>query len=110
MLCAYYDCSCDSRGLFDDREVARTPGYLTHLNQYHVINLDITGFLSEAKWQRKPMADVPERIVDAIHKELKDTFPQLPSGGSLMEDLIRCVEETGREFHAPGPGGGAEME
>ena len=98
MLCAYYDCSCDSRGLFDDREVARTPGYLTHLNQYHVINLDITGFISEAKRQRKPLSDVPERIVEAVHKELKDMFPELPAGESLMENLSRCVEETGREF------------
>ena len=24
MLCAYYDCSCDSRGLFDDKEIAGT--------------------------------------------------------------------------------------
>ncbi len=58
MLCAYYDCFCVSRGFFDGKETARTPGYLTHLNRYHVINLDITGFLSEAKMQRKPMADV----------------------------------------------------
>lgn len=58
MLCAYYDRFCVSRGFFDGKETARTPGYLTHLNRYHVINLDITGFLSEAKMQRKPMADV----------------------------------------------------
>lgn len=31
MLCAYYDCSCDSRALFDDKEIGRTEGYLTHL-------------------------------------------------------------------------------
>ena len=43
MLCAYYDCSCDSRSLFDDKEIARSQDYLTHLNQYHVISLDITG-------------------------------------------------------------------
>lgn len=98
MLCAYYDCSCDSRALFDDREIARTPGYLTHLNQYYVINLDITSFLSEAKMQRKPMADVPGKIVEAVHKELKNLFRLLPPGGNLSDDLIRCVEETGRGF------------
>lgn len=32
MLCAYYDCSCDSHVLFDDKEIARIQGYLTHLN------------------------------------------------------------------------------
>ncbi len=98
MLCAYYDCSCDSQGLFDDKEVARTPGYLAHLNQYHVINLDITGFISETKRQRKPLADVPDRIVEAVHKELMDIFPKLSAGESLMDDLIRCVKETDREF------------
>ncbi len=98
MLCAYYDCSCDSRGLFDDKEIAGTQGYLTHLNQYHVVYLDITGFLSEAKKQRRPVADVPEKIADTVHKELKNLYPELASGESLMEDMIRCVEETGRKF------------
>ena len=45
MHCAYYDCSCDSRGLFDDKEIVRTGGYLTHLNQYHVISIDAAGFV-----------------------------------------------------------------
>ena len=98
MLCAYYDCSCDSRGLFDDKEIAGTQGYLTHLNKYHVVYLDITGFLSEAKRQRRPMADVPEKIVDAVHKELKNLYPELAPGETLMEDMIRCVEGTGRKF------------
>lgn len=98
MLCAYYDCSCDSHGLFDGRKVARTEGYLTHLNRYHVISLDITGFISEAKRQGMPMAGVPGKIVEAIHRELKDAFPKAALGESLMEDMIHCVEETGREF------------
>ena len=45
MLCAYYDCSCDSHELFDDKDIAKTDGYRKHLNQYHVINLDITTFV-----------------------------------------------------------------
>ena len=98
MLCAYYDCTCDSRGLFDDREISRTPGYLTHLNQYHVIHLDITGFISEAKSQGNAMADVPGKIVEAVHRELKEMFPEGTYGESLMEALVRCAEETGREF------------
>nr|WP_297863871.1 AAA family ATPase [uncultured Acetatifactor sp.] len=44
------------------------------------------------------MADVPRKIVEAVHKELQSLFPKLDSGESLMENLIRCVEETGREF------------
>ena len=98
MLCAYYDCSCDSRGLFDDKEIAGAHDYLTHLNQYYVINLDITGFISEAKRQRRSMADVPEKIVNAVHKELADMLSGTASGESLMDALVRCVEETGRQF------------
>ena len=88
MLCAYYDCSCDSRGLFDDKEIAGTQGYLTHLNKYHVVYLDITGFLSEAKRQRKLMIDIPEKIVDAVHKELMNLYPELALGENIMEDMI----------------------
>ena len=62
MLCAYYDCSCDSRGLFDDKEIAGTQGYLTHLNQYQVINLDITGFISDAMRMDIPLSNVPNRL------------------------------------------------
>ncbi len=98
MLCAYYDCSCDSHTLFDDKEIAKTEGYLAHLNQYYVVNLDITSFISEAKRNRTSMADVPKVIVNAVHKELKNMVPELAAGESFMEDLLHCVEETGRKF------------
>ena len=45
LLEAYYDCSCDSHALFDGLEIARDESYEKHLNQYHVLYLDITGFL-----------------------------------------------------------------
>ena len=98
MLCAYYDCSCDSHELFDNRDIAKTDGYLKHLNQYHVINLDITGFISEAKRSGVSLADIPDKIVEVIHGELKDMFPQIPAGRSLVADMIYCVETTGRKF------------
>ena len=98
MLCAYYDCSCDSHDLFDNRDIAKTDGYLEHLNQYHVINLDITGFISEAKRQRESLVDIPDKIVSAIHEEIKDMFPEIPAGRSLAADMVYCVEATGRKF------------
>lgn len=98
MLCAYYDCSCDSHQLFDNRDIAKTEGYRIHLNQYHVINLDITSFISEAKRRRVSMADVPNEIVTAVHRELKSLFPKAAVSESLTADLIHCVEETGRRF------------
>ena len=98
MLCAYYDCSCDSHEFFDDKEIAGMEGYLEHLNQYHVINLDITGFVSEAKRRRISMADVPNEIAKAVHNELRSMASELTVGERLTDDLIRYVEETGRKF------------
>ena len=49
MLCAYYDCTCDSRELFRDKTIAHADDYSEHLNQYHVICLDITAFISEVR-------------------------------------------------------------
>lgn len=97
MLCAYYDCSCDSRKLFDDKEIARTEGYLTHLNQYHVISLDITGFISDATGMDQPLLNVPNMIADAVHRELTESYPEL-EGKSLTDAMIGCVEKTGKEF------------
>ena len=98
MLCAYYDCSCDSHALFDDKVIAQSEGYLVHLNQYHVINLDITTFLSEAQRNGIPLKDVPDRIVDAIQADLGELYPECVYGNNLTDSLIRCVNRTGRRF------------
>ena len=97
MLCAYYDCSCDSRELFCDKKIARTEGYLTHLNQYNVINLDITGFIFDAARMDVPLSNVPNMIVDAVYRELTESYPDL-DGKSLTDAMIGCVEKTGKEF------------
>ena len=70
MLCAYYDCSSDSHSLFDDKEIAGTEGYLAHLNQYHVLSLDITTFLSAAQRKGISLKEVPDMIVNRLLAEL----------------------------------------
>lgn len=40
--------------------------------------------------------DVPNEIVNAVHKELKNMVPDLTNKESLTKDLIRCEEETGK--------------
>ena len=44
MLSAYYDMSCDSHELFKKYEISKDSTYEKHMNKYHVINLDISGF------------------------------------------------------------------
>lgn len=45
MLVAYYGKNCDSRELFAGRKIEKADSYETHLNQHHVIRLDIQRFL-----------------------------------------------------------------
>ncbi len=37
MLSAYYDHTCDSHSLFDDKEISKSDDYETHLNKYNII-------------------------------------------------------------------------
>ena len=48
MLCAYYDRSCDSHTLFENLKIANDSSYEDHINQYHVIYLDMTQVLGDA--------------------------------------------------------------
>lgn len=98
MLCAYYDCSCDSHSLFDDKEIAGTEGYLAHLNQYQVLNLDITTFLSAAQRKGIPLKEVPDMIVNQLLAELEELYPDCTVGRGFADSLVRCVEKTGRKF------------
>lgn len=90
MLTAYYDCTCDSRPLFADKKISQIPDYAKYLNQYNVICLDITAFISEAKRQQASLRIIPNMIVDAINKELGTTNDH----STLNEQLIDFVNHT----------------
>lgn len=98
MLCAYYDDSCESRELFADKEIADTEHYAAHLNKYHVVNLDISGFLSDALKSGKDPGEVPLMIEEAIYKEMITIYPELSKETGLSDCFLRCVEKTGRKF------------
>lgn len=95
MLTAYYDCSCDSRRLFDKKRIARSKSYRAYLNQYNVIYLEITSFISEAKILRKSLTEVPAMIMEAIHDDLLRMNPDLPKRRTVNDELLYCAEKTG---------------
>ena len=99
MLTAYYDASCDSHSLFDDKKIAECASYSTHLNQYHVINLDITSFISTVKREGVSLREIPVRIVRAIREELDIIVPDLPADKSMEDCMTICVNKTdGKQF------------
>ncbi len=98
MLCAYYDKSCDSETLFDSYAIADDPTYKIHLNQYHVVNLDISGFVSEAKARGVSLKDVPIMINDALLADVVSLYPELDRYSSLNECLLALVLQTGTKI------------
>ena len=91
MLTAYYDCSCDSHDLFDDKIIAMSTGYKEHLNRHNVIWLDISGFVSEAKKKDGSLRDIPVKIEQALWKDLVEMGYQPESDDTLNDFLIRIV-------------------
>ena len=95
MLCAYYDHSCDSRGLFADLEIASDPSFEKHLNKYPVIFLDLTNFTTRFK-DESIMEHVQKELMADIHK----SYPDIPvkDEDDLMAYLIRVTESTQQPF------------
>lgn len=86
MLSAYYDSSCDSPSLFDDKKIAETEDYLKHLNKYNVIYLNVSEFKVE-------------NIRRALSAELDTLLDSPPLRDiDLEEKMLRVVEQTGRKF------------
>ena len=62
MLCAYYDRTCDSSGLFCDLAIATdeklNDSYQKHLNKYDVIYLDMTNIMMRRCLWRRSLPDI----------------------------------------------------
>lgn len=96
MLCAYYDRSCDSRELFDDLTISKFSSYSRYLNQFHVIYLDLTWFISITEDIRMVVSDLQNRVI----RELKKAFPGYIEENeiSLPPALLNVAQETGVRF------------
>ena len=99
MLAAYYDCSCDSAGLFEGKAVSGMKDYRKYLNRFHVIYLDIAGFISHAQNEGASFRDIPGIIVRAVKEELREIASDVPADKSLEECLLYCADKPGgRKF------------
>lgn len=93
MLCAYYDKTCDSAGLFDDLEIADDAGYRDYLNQYDVIYLDMTGVIGEAS-----TGDIVPYIQRNLIRELTEEYPDLQVVEGFAATLANAVKTAGNKF------------
>lgn len=95
MLAAYYSRGADSKAVFQGLKIARETK-CENLNQYDVIFLDITLFLS--------ITDTPDLVVKEIQRdvieELNTEFPGAIQSGTqnLLKALMQVYSVTKRKF------------
>lgn len=97
MLCAYYDKSCDSHKLFENLYISQTKDYHRFLNQFDVLYLDITWFISKSRDKKEPRNPV-ELLQDEVIAELCAIYPDFPPQKTLPEMLLTVSEQTGSRF------------
>ena len=93
MLCAYYDRTCDSHGLFEDKEVAKTEYYEDCINKFNVIYLDMTNLLGKVKSE-----SLIAFIEESVTEELLAEYPELKRGSTFDQTLINTVESQNSKF------------
>ena len=93
MLCAYYDKTCDSSRLFDDKTIAEARSYREHLNKYDVIYLNMTDVLGETRAD-----DLIAFIKRNVLRELMETYPSLSVVEGFSATLVNAVEAAGNKF------------
>ena len=96
MLCAYYDKSCDSRGLFAGLKAEQDASFETYLNKYTVLYLDVTSFTARPEVR----TTIVRTIQDEIIYELKEAFPEVKykDNSDLMDVLSSIHHATGEKF------------
>ena len=93
MLEAYYSCGCDSRALFTPLTISGEEDFLTHLNAYNVIHVDVSSFADRYKEK------LVEHIWPVLYEEMQNVLPGLkdiayPIGAVLQDACNR----TGKKF------------
>ena len=87
MLNAYYDHSCQSKELFQDLKIAKSPAFLQHLNKYPVLYVDMTNFIT----RYRNSGQIVNHIQDDILTELKEAYPNVKYGNNDMLSALYAI-------------------
>ena len=99
MLCAYYDCSCNSENLFDNLEIAKSATYHKHMNKYNVIYLDISGIVSLMIRKDIDLKNIARFISSLIRDELVENYPSFAKFDDVSKCILECVNETKKSLY-----------
>jgi len=94
MLVAYYSKGCDSSNIFNSLKISQTDLYQKHLNQHHVIHLNMQEFLS----MTSSIDDMLGLLSEEIIEELEDCFHVKNSKNILSLYLSKVFSKTNEPF------------
>ena len=98
MLVAYYSRGCDSHELFNALKVSKLPDYEKHLNQHHVIHLNMQEFLSDANSITEMIDIINKEVMNELLKEY-DVDVLRPSLKNYLNKIYNdeCYKQTAYE-------------
>ena len=85
MLAAYYGKDCDSSGMFAELKISTDKSYKEHLNQYHVIHVDMNTFCHKRDAATR-LEITALQAVDLFHMEV------------IKEQFGECVKEDAADL------------
>ena len=96
MLAAYYSKGADSTVLFENLKIAQNEKFQENLNQYDVLFLDVTLFISMADY----IGDTVSNLQVDVIEELRETYPDCikENTKSLFKALMQVHAKTGNKF------------
>ncbi|MCD8109491.1 MAG: ATP-binding protein [Clostridiales bacterium] len=95
-LCAYYDKTCDSGDLFEGLAIAEEDSFETYLNQFDVIYLDITRFISTTSDIKKVVREIQKKVIEELHLAYSG---YVKVGETVLADALFSVSHvTGNQF------------
>lgn len=95
MLAAYYGRGYDSTELFSDFAIRNSKDFKTHLNQYHVILLNMQEFLSRTHGTDKMI----QLLQKSVLRDLLRTYPDIDYLD--QDDLISVLQDIYSEYKIP---------
>lgn len=104
MLTAYYDRSCNSESLFAPLKIGKSASFRQHLNQYHVLRLDASSYITEDTTcivdnKNVPRVNLLQLMKTSILNELLAEYPEFSTEEpTLLDILSKIVSATGTKF------------
>ncbi len=97
MLCAYYSRDCDSHALFEKLKISKFSSFEKHLNQYNVIYLDITWFISQMTNLDRAVLDIQEWVIQELREEYPGCIAE--NTATLPKALAEIYNNTRERFY-----------